>query len=89
MLADSKGLSNVHMQLADPGSGKVIKIGFGSYQSGDTRTLFKNEKMTCRSGDPINLLKRLPSASRNEACMEQRFILNSREMRDTTVAMEQ
>lgn len=60
VLAEAEGLSNnVHMQLADPGNGKGIRIGFGSYQSGDTRTSFKDEKKTWRSGDPINLLDRL------------------------------
>lgn len=33
------GLSNVHMQLADPGSGRSMEIDPGTYQSGDTRTL--------------------------------------------------
>jgi hypothetical protein len=29
----------MHMQLADPGSGRGMEINPGTYQSGDTRTL--------------------------------------------------
>jgi len=38
----TEGLSNVHMQLADPGSGRGMEIDPGTYQSGDTRT-FPND----------------------------------------------